>query len=148
MDENQTPTQTQTQTPTESLMTLEKLILSYLNKIENHQEQLKKYKEMINSALENDDEYKERAKEAKEATQAKTAVKLQILGAPELSKINENLKDGQRQLKEMRASLSQYLYDYGQLSGTNQFEDEDGQVREIVYVAKVIKRGGGGFNRP
>ncbi len=123
-----------------SLITLEKLILSYLSNIDRHQEQLKKYKEMLDSALENNPEYVEAAKTAKEAAQAKSSAKNQVIQQPEISKIHSNLKDGQSQLKEMRASLSKYLSDYAQLSGTNQFEDDEGEVHEIIYIAKVVKR--------
>jgi len=124
-----------------SLMALEGLIKNYLTKIENHQEELKKYKEMLNNALENDQDYVKAATEAKEASQKKSAAKNAVIKQPEISNINEKVKDGMNQLKDMKTALSLHLQNYAQLAGTNQFEDNDGQVREIVYVAKVVKRG-------
>jgi hypothetical protein len=42
--------------------------------------------------------------------------------------------------KELDTALSDYLREYMRMSGTNEIETEDGDVREIVYVAKLIKK--------
>jgi len=122
------------------LIALEKLILNYIAKIEKHQELLRNHKEMLESNLENDPVYQETAKLTKEASKKKQEEKARIIRQPEVEKVYSNVKDGTAQLKAMRESLSNHLQNYGKISGTNQFEDEEGQVREIIYTAKVVKR--------
>jgi len=43
-------------------------------------------------------------------------------------------------LKDLQNALSDYLREYQRLSGSNEIEGDDGEVREIVYVAKLVKR--------
>ena len=95
---------------------------------------------MLESNLENDPNYQEAAKQAKELSKKKLEEKARIIRQPEVEKIYADVKDGQGQLRTMRDTLSNHLQNYGKLSGTNQLEDEEGQVREIVYTAKVVKR--------
>ena len=122
------------------LIALESLILNYISKIEAHQELLRNKKEMLESNLENDSAYQEASKLTKEASKKKQEEKARIVRQPEVEKIYAHVKDAQTQLRDMRTSLSNHLQNYSKLSGTNQFEDEEGQVREIVYTAKVVKR--------
>ena len=122
------------------LIALEGLILNYISKIEAHQELLRNKKEMLESNLENDSAYQEASKLTKEASKKKQEEKARIVRQPEVEKIYAHVKDAQTQLRDMRTSLSNHLQNYSKLSGTNQFEDEEGQVREIVYTAKVVKR--------
>ena len=126
--------------PAADLVALEGLVLNYIDKIEKHQEILRSKKEMLESNLENDPNYQEAAKQAKELSKKKLEEKARIIRQPEVEKIYADVKDGQGQLRTMRDTLSNHLQNYGKLSGTNQLEDEEGQVREIVYTAKVVKR--------
>jgi len=126
--------------PAADLVALEGLIINYISKIEQHQELLKNQKEMLQSNLDNDPAYQEAAKQAKEASKKKQEEKARIIKQPEVAKIYNNVKDGMTQLRVMRQTLSNHLQNYSKLSGTNQFEDDEGQVREIVYTAKVVKR--------
>lgn len=126
--------------PAADLVALEGLVLNYIDKIEKHQEILRNKREMLESNLENDPNYQEAAKLAKESSKKKQEEKSRIIRQPEVEKIYTDVKDGQAQLKSMRESLSNHLQNYGKLSGTNQLEDADGQVREIIYTAKVVKR--------
>src|SRR3989344_5966677 len=116
------------------LIALESLILNYISKIEAHQELLRNKKEMLESNLENDSAYQEASKLTKEASKKKQEEKARIVRQPEVEKIYAHVKDAQTQLRDMRTSLSNHLQNYSKLSGTNQFEDEEGQVREIVYT--------------
>lgn len=139
MDDN-TSAPTESTDQATSLISLENLIKSYLNKIESHQDILKNLREMVNDALENDPDYVKAAKQAKQAAEQKSSAKKAVISQPEIAKIHDKLQDGTKQLKEMRAALSLHLQNYAQLSGSTQFEDDEGQVREIVYVAKVVKK--------
>jgi hypothetical protein len=125
--------------PAADLIALEGLILNYIAKIEKHQELLSKKREMLDSNLENDPTYQEASGLAKETSKKKAEEKSRIIRQPEVEKIYTDVKDAQSQLKIMKETLSNHLQNYGKVSGTNQFEDEEGQVREIVYTAKVVK---------
>ena len=126
--------------PAADLVALEGLIINYIAKIDKHKELLGEKKEMLESNLENDQAYQEAFKLAKELSKKKQEEKARIIRQPEVEKIYSDVKNGMAQLKIMKESLSNHLQNYGKLSGTNQFEDEEGQVREIVYTAKLVKR--------
>ena len=126
--------------PAADLLALEGLIINYITKIDKHKEILGEKKEMLESNLENDPSYQEAAKLAKEASKKKQEEKARIIRQPEVERIYSDVKDGNTQLRTMKDSLSNHLQNYGKVSGTNQFEDEEGQVREIVYTARVVKR--------
>lgn len=126
----------------QNLVALEGLIINYLEKIENQQTETSKVKEMLSTALENDPDYSAACEQLKETTKVKKEVKARLLKQPDISSLYSQVKEATADLKEMRQTLSTHLQSYAQIAGTNQFEDKDGQVREIVYTAKVIKRGG------
>ena len=119
---------------------LENLIKNYLDRIDLHQEKLNKIKEMVDDTLNNDPDYSEAAKLAKEATQKKTVAKKVVLDQPENARLFEEYKDAVAQRKEMKDNLSLHLQNYASISGTRQFEDNSGETREIIYLAKVVKR--------
>lgn len=122
------------------LISVEKLILSYIIQIERAQDELKKLNEMLDDILINDPNYKENFDKAKEAAKNKLASKQEVLKQSEPASLNSKVTDLRTQIKELRTSLSNHLQDYQKLSGSNQIESDDGEVREIVYVSKLIKR--------
>jgi hypothetical protein len=122
------------------LMNIEKLIINYIGDIERVEADLKKEKELLENILENSDDYKKASEAAKEATKEKTRIKSDLLKQPEAAGHAQKVAEVKADIKQMRDNLSKYLQQYGQLAGTNQFEDNDGQVREIVYMAKLVKR--------
>lgn len=144
MDENSptvdTPIQPASAGAAQSLMALERLIINYLADIERQTNELKKQKEMLENILINDAEYKEAADKAKAAGKEKATVKANILNRPEAATLAAKVNEFKKELNEKRDTFSKHLQEYGKLSGTNQFEDDEGQVREIVFVAKLVKR--------
>ena len=50
------------------------------------------------------------------------------------------MNDLKMEIKDMQDLLSGYLEQYQKVSGTNVIETEDGQIREIVPVFKLVKR--------
>lgn len=122
------------------LQNLESLIKGNISQLDKLSDELKKHKEMIDSVFENDSTFKAHADAAKEAARVKTATKNEILKRPEVSHVNEKMKDVKSEIQEIRDSLSSYLQEYQRLSGSSEIEGEDGQVRQIVYTAKLIKR--------
>jgi len=111
-----------------------------LTEIKEKQKQLN---EMLSSYLDNNDEYREAAKLAKEAASKKGAIKQRLLSLPESQDLPTKLLEVKEEKAELTESLSYYLAEYQRLSGTNEFEDENGDLKQIVFVAKLVKRSGG-----
>lgn len=124
----------------EELMNITGLINTYIGKIDQLVETTKKAQEMLNDILENDETYNEHSKKVKEATKLKGQTKQQVLRSPQTQELVGKIKDARQSLKEMKDTLSEYLTDYARRTGSTEFEDETGQMRKIVYLAKLVKQ--------
>lgn len=122
------------------LLDLEQLIKTNIANIDRGKAELKKQREMLASALENDETYRLHNEEAKKAAKQKAQTKYQIMQLPQNKQLSEKVKAIITDVKEADAALSDYLREYARLSGTNEIETEDGEIREIVYVAKLVKK--------
>lgn len=122
------------------LVNMESLIKSHISAIDKLSVELKKHKEMLDDIFDSDPTYKEHSDKAKEAAKIKSATKAQILKKPQAADLDKKIREFKAQLKENQESLSDYLQEYARMSGVNEIEGEDGEVREIVYVAKLIRR--------
>lgn len=121
------------------LQNLESLIKGNISQVDKLTSELRQHKEMIDSVFDNDSTYKAHSDAAKEAARIKAATKNEILKRPEVSHVNEKMKAVKSEMQEIKDSLSSYLQEYQRLSGSNEIEGEDGQLRQIVYTAKLIK---------
>lgn len=122
------------------LLDLENMIKSNVGIIDKSKVELRKQKEMLDSALQNDETYRTHNEEAKKAAKQKGATKMQILSQPGNKALADKVKNLSAEIKEATAALSDYLREYARMSGTNEIETDDGQVREIVYTAKLVKK--------
>lgn len=122
------------------IINMEGLIKSHISQIDKLSEEAKKLKEMLDDIFENDPTFNEHSEKAKEAAKLKQKTKGEILKRPQAADLNEKIKSLKSQIKENQSSLSDYLQEYARLSGVNEIEGEDGEVREIVYTAKLIKK--------
>jgi hypothetical protein len=122
------------------LMNMEAMIKSHITSIDKLKEEAEKHSSMLKDIFENDPTFKEHSEAAKEASRIKTATKNQILKRPDAGDLNEKVKSFKSQIKEQTEALSDYLREYQRMSGVNEIEGEDGEMREIVYVAKLIKK--------
>lgn len=123
-----------------NLLSIESLIKSHDDRLNVLSKELKTHKEMLDSILDNNEEYKNTATEASKQNKLKTIAKQKVLKTPEAIDLVEKIKDYQAQVKELRVALSDYLAQYVTLSGLNQIEGTDGVLRQIVYTAKLVKR--------
>lgn len=119
---------------------LQSLINETLVKIDMLGEEVKPLDEMINSVLENDEVYKKHTEDAKQAAKVKNATKAEIMKRPDVSTVYSKIKDKKADIKEAKESLSEYLQEYARLTGQRQFETAEGNIQEIVYTAKLVKR--------
>ena len=123
-----------------TLMSLERLIINSIQKIEDRQEALSTKKEMFDGNFNNNKDYQEATEKAKEASQKKSLIKRDIMNNDGILALADKIRDEKKAIKELKDSLSNHLKSYTQLAGTNQFEDDEGQVREIITTAKLVKR--------
>lgn len=124
------------------LINMEALIKNHIDAIERLQEEIKKHKEMLDDIFNNDPTYKEHVEKAKEVNKIKQNTRSQILQRPQAKELDEKVKSLKSQMKENKDSLSDYLQEFARLSGLNEIEDNKGEVREIVYVARLVRKSG------
>ncbi len=122
------------------LSRIEEMIKTHMAQIESLAEEITKYKDMVDDVLANDETYQEHDKIAKEAARIKSNTKKEIMKRVDVADFGSKLKSLQSEQKELKNGLSDYLREYQRLSGSNQIEGEDGEMREIVFVAKLVKR--------
>lgn len=127
------------------LLSITEMINSSLASIERLEKEAKKYGEMLQGIFDNDPTYLEHTKLAKEAQRVKSTTKQQLMKMPNAADLAGKVKDFRDQIKELRVGMSDYLQEYAKLSGSTDFEDGEGNVRKIVYVARLVKIWGGGF---
>jgi hypothetical protein len=121
-----------------TLVTITNLIQTYRTQIEQNKKELKERRQMVEDALNNDATYHDQAEKVKEANKVKLATKKQILAQPALREQTEKAKELTEELKAAKEALSDYLQQYRQLTGSNQFEDAAGEVLDIVYSARLV----------
>jgi len=134
-----TPTDT-TNDSAQVLIDLESMIKSSVTGIDLKKDELKKLNDMTTSFLEQDPTYQEHEKLAKEAAKKKNATKSELLKQPAVAQTIAKAKELKAELKETQDGLSDYLREYQRMSGSNEIEDDNGEMREIVYTAKLVKR--------
>lgn len=114
------------------------LINGHIAGLERERESLSKLTEMLNDILSNDAGYKEAADKAREVAKEKAKTKANILQQPTAHDLAFKIKDGRIEIKQLSLELSGFLTEYQKLTGSNEFEGEDGEIRRIVYTAKLV----------
>jgi uncharacterized membrane protein YfhO len=133
-------TPTATDTSAQVLLDLEALIKTHIANIDNGKAELKKQREMLNSVLLNDETYRTHEEEAKKASKTKAQTRFQIMQQPANKVLADKIHEIAAGIKEQDTALSDYLREYQRMSGSSEIETDDGVVREIVYVAKLVKK--------
>lgn len=121
-------------------LSVESLIKTLISRIARVKEDLKPVKEMLSDLLNNNEKYQLADNEAKEASKKKSTVKKEILSTPEGKMASSKVDELKSDLKEAQEALSTYLAEYQKLTGSSEIEGEDGELRKIVYVAKLVKK--------
>lgn len=124
---------------TTQLLRVEELIKANIAKIDSLQLEINKSREMVDNALTSDETYREHDRLAKEAAKVRSKTKSEIMKQPAVATLAGKLKELKEQQKELKNILGDYLADYQRMSGANTIEI-DGEVREIVYVPKLVKK--------
>lgn len=140
IEETPTPEEQSLSSDAVLLVRIEEMIKTHTAQIDSLQEEIIKRRDMVNDVFTNDETYQEHDKVAKEAARIRSNTKKEISKRPEVADLVNKLKDLKLEQKELREGLSDYLREYQRLSGSNEIEGEDGQIREIVFVAKLVKK--------
>ncbi|MBI5045109.1 MAG: hypothetical protein HZC02_04225 [Candidatus Levybacteria bacterium] len=122
------------------LLNLEEMIKNYIQSLDKLREEKKKMQEMFEDSFANNPTYRENSDKAKEALKVKATTRQQIASQPSVIALAQKLKGLGSDIKERQVALSDYLLEYQRLSGANEIEDNEGQIREIINSAKLIKR--------
>jgi len=138
----QDQTQTTTNQKVKDLFTLENLIKTHVSHIESVRVELAKHSEMLTDIMNNDTVFKEIADQIKEMNKKKMDAKQNILKVPSNASLNQKIKDMKQEVKELKTALSGYLQQYQKIADTDQIESEDGEVRQIVFEAHLVKISG------
>lgn len=124
----------------QTLLNLTNMINTSLSTTERVKEEKSKLSEMLKGLLDNDPSYLEASEQAKTAGKTKGLAKKQVLKMPQASDLESKIKELAKHLKDINTQMSMYLADYARASGQTTFEDPSGEVREIVYVARLVKK--------
>jgi len=135
-----TTTTDQNKDQAEVIVNLDNLIKSHIRTIASTKEQMKKHKDMFSDIFLNDKVYQEHDKKVKEVSKVRNATKAELLKRTDVFDLNEKIKDMKLQVKELENALSEYIREYQRLTGANQIEDEKGDVLDIVFSVKLVKR--------
>lgn len=122
------------------LVRIEEMIKTHMAQIDTLKEDITKRKDMLDDIFVNDETFQEHDKVAKEAAKIKANTKKEILKRSDAADLSNQLKSLKSEQKELKEGLSDYLREYQRLSGSNEIEGEDGEIRQIVYTAKLIKK--------
>jgi predicted RNase H-like nuclease (RuvC/YqgF family) len=122
------------------IINMESMIKNYLATNDKLSVEAKKLKEMLDDIMNADPTYRQHTEEAKEAAKKKGQTKAEILKRPQAKELDDKLKTLKSEIKENQGALSDYLQEYQRLSGVDEIEGEDGQVRQIVYTARLVKK--------
>lgn len=122
------------------VLNMEGMIKNLISTLDRQKEQAGKFQEALNDIFENDETYNTHAKAAKEAARVKSNTKQQILKQPQAADLFEKVKTLKSEIAENSASLSDYLREFQKMSGISEIEGDDGELREIVYTAKLIRK--------
>jgi methylthioribose-1-phosphate isomerase len=123
------------------LLSLEEMIKSHIASLDRIFEERKKLKDMLADGFANDANFKQVSDKVKEVNKEKSAVRQQIMNRPGMLELANKVKDFNVEMKEKEMALSDYLLEYQRMAqGVNEIEGYDGEVREIIQVAKLVKK--------
>lgn len=122
------------------LINMESMIKTHMAALDKLTQEIKEHKGILDDIFLNDPTFQEHSEKAKEASKVKQGTRAEILKRPQAADLNNKIKALKSQLSETQDALSDYLQEYARLSGTNEIEGDDGEVREIVYSAKLVRK--------
>lgn len=123
------------------LIKIEEMIKTHISQIDSLAGEVQKHKEMMDDIFANDETFQEHDKIAKEAIRIKSNTKKEIMKRPDVADLFNKMKTLKSEKSELETGMADYLNEYQRLSGSNQIEDNEGTIREIIMVPKLVKKG-------
>lgn len=121
-------------------LNLTQLINRYVSDIEKSKNQLKEQRQMVKDAFENDAGYAEMNKKVKDLTKERNVIKQKLLKTPAAEAAVAKAQELAAEIKDMETALSGYLQEHLRTTGQRTIEGDDGELREIVPVYRLVKR--------
>lgn len=124
-----------------TIVELTALINRYEADMKKMRDNLKIQSGMLRDAVEGDAAYHELDMQSKELNKKKAAIKQNVMKTVAMEAVVAKIEEYKGELNDAKEMLSGYLEEYQRVSGTNIIEGENGEIREIVPVYKLVKRG-------
>jgi len=99
--------------------------------------QISELSDSLKNILVNDAELSQSEDDAKKAKKAATSRKAVLMNSPEAVSIKIKLQEAKEDLKDIEDALSTQLLTLYQLTGVQEFETDEGEVREFVIKARM-----------
>ena len=124
----------------QTLIAVESMLKNVISRVELLKNELKEDADKLKSAFESDAVYREFEENAKAAAKDKLVAKKEILKKPDVAELDLKVQSKRSELRELKEKMSDYLTQFQQISGLSEIEGEDGELRTIVYTARLIKQ--------
>jgi hypothetical protein len=117
-------------------------IQNRIKMIEDLEKENRVFKELIDSELENDEEYIESTKLAKEKALERKRAKDKILSKEGMQKTLSDMKANQEEVNTLREILSVELVDFYQKNKIDEIQDANGVLRKFKLSVKLLPQKG------
>lgn len=123
-----------------AFLNLEELIKNHIEAIDKLKDELRTNKEMYEDTFNNNPTYREHVEKVKEATKAKSSVRLELSKQPSVALLKQKVDDLRFDISEQGKTLSDLLTDYKEQTGATEIEARNGKTYAIVTLAKLVTR--------
>lgn len=101
--------------------------------------ELKTLRDGLADELEQNDEYKEVAEEAKDLANKRREVKKSLQADKAYQKLSSEVEELRFKLKDLQEILSHHLVTYYSESGSTEITDSNGESHQVIISAKIGK---------
>lgn len=145
MDDQQKPSEqpvesTENQAAVDTAMQVDFLVKSLIAEQATLTEQLKEQRAMLKDALQSSGEYQDIEDKIRDLNKHKKQIKQKLMSTEAVKQTQEEISGIQESLKSIEKKLSSYLQQYLETYHSRTIEDQDGKLREIVTLYKLIKK--------
>jgi len=124
-----------------TIVELTTLINRYESDMKKMRDNLKIQSGMLRDAVEGDAAYHELDVQSKDLNKKKSEIKQKVMKTPAMEAVVAKIDEFKSELNDAKEMLSGYLEEYQRVSGTNIIEGENGEIKEIIPMYKLVKRG-------
>ncbi|EKD67728.1 MAG: hypothetical protein ACD_48C00246G0001 [uncultured bacterium] len=103
-------------------------------------EQLKEQRAMLKDALQSSGEYQDVEEKIRDLSKQKKQIRQKLMSTEAVRQAQEEVTSIQESIKTIDKKLSSYLQQYLETYHSRTIEDQDGKLREIVTLYKLVKK--------